>query len=217
MLTLRLPVDDRSRGLAERGADFVMAETFSPIAAAQPPDKEAMAQQLALACRYGGVVERVAARHGMLPSVIAGFCSRRSAWGLDLSPEGVEGTWDLEARAIPREGRQTPLPPDDLGFLRGLMGLDFDRHELARGPQWRDPESNLDAAFGLISDNRTTLRRRTTLQGRGLLRAALAAFECGVARVEHAIRAGLDVDSPTRGCGADVLTRAGFFQAAGWD
>jgi hypothetical protein len=183
-----------------------------------------MGEQLEIACRYGGAVERAAARHGMLPSVIAGLCSRRSGWGLALAPSGVDGTCDVEHRRTITEHRSTPLPPDGLGFARGLTALDFDRHALARGVDWSDPERNIDAACAIIAQSRTTLRRRTTLQGTGLLRAALAAFECGQDQVERALRQGLDVDSVTPGwilgrpgCGQDVLARAGFFRAKGWD
>ncbi|MGI9419566.1 MAG: hypothetical protein ACR2RA_17200, partial [Geminicoccaceae bacterium] len=175
-------------------------------------------------CRYGAMIERVAAKHGTLPSIIAAFCSRRSGWGLKLTPVGVDGTRDFQARPALADTRSSPLPPDGLGFERGLMALDYDRHPLTREARWRDPESNLDAAFALIATFRTMLRRRTTLQGDGLLRASLTAFEHGLDGVERAIRLGLDVDSasPGRscsvgGCGRDVLARAAFFQAEGWD
>ncbi len=236
MLTLRLPIDDLRQGLAECPQPFIACSDIASAGAALPEgdavasgltdlDQEAMAVQLEIACRHGAVVERVAARHGFLPSIIAGFCSRRSNWGQDLSPVGVEGTRDLQPRLVLAEGRRSSLPPDGLGFERGLMGLDFDRHPTAREALWRDPESNIEAAFALITGYRTRLRRRTTLQGSGLLRAALTAFECGLEPVEHALRRGLDVDSPTpgwreagaKGCGRDVMVRAGFFQSEGWD
>lgn len=226
MPTLPSPLDDRYPGLAERlnapflGADALLSGSIRCPAS----DWQSMERQLEIACRHAAAVERIAACHGMLPSIIAGFCSRRSGWGLDLLPVGIDGTRDIQARDVITEERATTLPPDGLGFMRGLMGLDFDRHPLAREGDWRDPERNIEAAFALIACYRTLLRRRTTLQGTGLLRAALTAFECGIERVERAIRHGLDVDSPTvgwspgsSGCGDDVLARASFFQAAGWD
>ena len=218
--------DDRFQGLAERpNAPFFGAEALrSDSIRCRADDWQSMEQQLEVACRYGAMVERVAARHGLLPSIIAGLCSRRSGWGLDLLPVGIDGTCDIQARAVISEERSTPLPADGLGFERGLMGLDFDRHPLAREDGWRDPERNIEAAAALIACCRTLLRRRTTLQGTGLLRASLTAFECGIERVERALRHGLDVDSPSggwspgsSGCGDDVLARASFFQAAGWD
>lgn len=228
MLTLRLPIDDRRQGLAERQDGFITcseSRSAHPFAAGPPRlDPVAMGEQLEIACRYGAVIERVAIRHGLLPSIIAGFCSRRSGFGLDMMPAGVTGTRDFQARPVPSECRDTPLPPDDLGFVRGLMGLDYDRHELARESGWRDPEANVTSAFDIIAAHRTRLRRCTTLQGSGLLRASLTAFECGAGRVQRAVRRGQDVDSPTEGwsqgglgCGADVLARAHFFQSEGWD
>ena len=234
MFTSQPSIDDRCSGLAERPYPFT-AEAVSPSADLSPArhaatglsdmDRAMLEEQLAIACAYGVIVDRVAARHGLTPSIIAGFCSRRSGWGLDLSPVGAEGTRDLAARPANLSCRRTPLPPDGLGFIRGLMGLDYDRHPLAREAAWRDPESNLGAAFSMIAGYRTRLRRVTTLQGSGLMRASLTAFECGIERVERAIRLGQDVDSPTpgwcqiagRGCGRDVLARASFFQGEGWD
>lgn len=227
MLTLRLPSDDYPNGLNEAPSAFRAAAQQGSMSdgLAGPPllDQDAMADQLEIACRHGAIVEWVAARHGFLPSIIAGFCSRRSGWGTTLSPNAVDGTRDTEPR-VACELRDAALPPDGLGFLRGLMGLDHDRHKLARGPLWRDPEQNIETAFALIAGYRTVLRRQTTLQATGLLRASLTAFECGLERVQRAIRQGQDVDSPStgwalsgQGCGRDVLLRAGFFQGEGWD
>lgn len=180
--------------------------------------------QLKAARSYGGVVERIAARFGLLPSIIAGFCSRRTSWGLDLDPKGCEGTGDFQPRATATDPSRCRLPADGLGFIRGLMGLDIDRHGIVSDVPWHDPEANLKAAFDIVLAHQRTLGRRTTLQGTGLLRASLTAFECGILSVERAICAGLDVDSPTsgfvlhgKGCGSDVLARAAFFQAEGWD
>lgn len=233
MLTLRLPDDDRRQGLAERQESFVACNEgqSSPAFAAgsfrldlAALDLTAMSEQLEIACRYGAMIERVAIRHGLLPSVIAGFCSRRSGFGLELTPTGVTGTRDFRARPALTETRDTSLPLDDLGFARGLMGLDYDHHELACERGWRDPEANVTSAFGIIATHRAQLRRCTTLQGTGLLRASLTAFECGIERVQRAVRRGQDVDSPTEGwsqgglgCGADVVARAHFFQGEGWD
>jgi hypothetical protein len=225
MLTLRLPSDDRAGGLAEQPAVFKPSNASSLTSTALAGHgASSMRTQLKAASRHGAIVERIAVRFGLLPSIIAGFCSRRSGWGLDLDPAGVDGTRDFQARASGKGSTLLRLPEDGLGFVRGLMGLDIDRHATASDLQWRDPECNLRAAFEIVLTHQRTLRRRTTLQGAGLLRASMAAFECGLAPVERAIRAGLDVDSPTigfdrlgQGCGSDVLARAVFFQAEGWD
>jgi hypothetical protein len=225
MLTLRLPAQDRAGGLAEQPAVFETFDASSLTSQAVSEQRQrSMQEQLVIASRYGALIERIAVRFGMLPSIVAGFCSRRSGWGLDLDPAGVDGTQDFKPRASATDPCRSRLPEDGLGFMRGLMGLDVDRHGIMSETQWRDPESNLRAAFDIVAMHRRTLRRRTTLQGTGLLRASLAAFECGIGSVEHAIRAGLDVDSPTtgfgrpdQGCGSDVLARAAFFQGEGWD
>jgi hypothetical protein len=51
------------------------------------------------------------------------------------------------------------------------------------------------------------------------MRAAFAAFDCGLEPVQLAVRQGQDVDSPTssQDYGRDILERAGFFRAHGWD
>ena len=63
------------------------------------------------------------------------------------------------------------------------------------------------------------MRRRTVLHGRALLRGALAACSCGAGNVLQALRQGLVLDFYTSGrdYSRDVLSRAGFFQAHGWD
>jgi hypothetical protein len=71
----------------------------------------------------------------------------------------------------------------------------------------------------MLAEARALLRRRTVLHGRALLRGALAAVNCGIGNVLHAIRQGADLDFYTSGrdYSRDVLHRAGFFQAHGWD
>jgi len=228
-----MQIDDRREGLAEHATStFIQAgENGSAsdginrrIIPLFTLNRHELMQELEIASRYGAVIERVAVRHDLLPSVVAGLISRRSGWGRRLSPMGPEGTSDVTPRCLAAGRRNAPLPPDGLGFERGLMGLDYDWHEAARNPDWREPEKNIDAASDIIASHRRLLRRRTTLQGSGVLRASLAAFECGLDRVQRAIRSGQDVDTPTAGrgrvgigCGRDVLTRASFFQSQGWD
>jgi len=57
------------------------------------------------------------------------------------------------------------------------------------------------------------------LHGRALLRGALAACNCGVGNVMRAVQHGLDLDFYTVGrrYADEVLERAGFFEAHGWD
>lgn len=212
MLTSRRSIDDgRANQARERDNLFLLEDDF--------PFDPVMARHLEAACLYGAIIERVACRHGLLPSIIAGLGSRRSGWGLDLSPAGPEGSMDFIPRLHRTPERDQPLPADGAGFSRGLMLLDYDNHELARGRDWRDPEANINAACQMIVDYRRALRRETALRGPGLLRASFAAFNCGLRSVQQAIRDGLDVDHPTTDgdFGRDVLSRASFFQAHGWD
>jgi hypothetical protein len=71
----------------------------------------------------------------------------------------------------------------------------------------------------ILIEAKALLRRRTVLHGRALLRGALAAYNCGTGNVLHALRQGFDLDFYTSGrdYSRDVLNRAGFFQAHGWD
>lgn len=232
MLTSKLQITNKRFGLADRPAFFqpsfpsdqkTVAEPSvfeaNPFAPSLSVDHETLTRHLEAACRYGSIIERVAVRHSLLPSLIAGFGSRQSGWGMDLCPAGPDGSTDFVPRLQPTAWRPTSLPPDGNGFARGLMQLDYDRHEMARNGPWNDAEANIDTACEFVSAYRSQLRRRTTLQGTGLLRAAFAAFESGIERVQRAIRQGLDVDSPTprQRYGRDVMQRAGFFQAQGWD
>ncbi len=221
MLTSSLSANYDDIGLFDDHVNICPAQRFPSVLRHHrySPQDPMMTRHLKAACRFGTIIERVAVRYGLLPSIIAGFGSRQSGWGLDLSPAGSGGAADFAPRPHRTADRQAPLPSDGNGFARGLMLLDYDRYAIARGQEWRDPEANLEAACQAVADHRSCLRKRTTLQGFGLLRAAFAAFECGLERVQQAARLGLDVDSPTSGqdYGRDILDRAGFFQAHGWD
>ncbi len=221
MPTSRLSAHDRHTVLADDDPDIFFSHSRpTPLVQRRSPSgRSTLDQHVEAVCHYGGIIDRVAADCGLLPSVIAGFGSRQSGWGLDLSPLGPFGSTDFAPRHYRTGERQGVLPPDGDGFARGLMQLDYDEHDIARGREWQDPEANIVAACDAIVTNRAYLRKRTMLQGFGLLRAAFAAFDCGLEHVLHATRQGLDVDAVTtnQNFGRDVLERADFFQAHGWD
>lgn len=219
MFASRLPADYDDTDLARANVFPLRHDPFPFCSRRYPPEDLTMTLHLEAACRYGNIIERAAVLHGLLPSIIAGFGSRQSGWGLDLASAGPDGCTDFTPRRHRTRERPGTLPADGDGFARGLMQLDYDRHDIARARGWRDPEANVEAACQAVADHRSQLRRRTTLQGSGLLRAALAAFDCGFERVTHAARQGQDVDSPTsdRNYGRDILQRTSFFQAHGWD
>jgi hypothetical protein len=156
---------------------------------------------------------------GLPPAVIVALGSRESRWGLALSPRGPTGTNDFTPRPFTDRCRDGPLPPDGHGFGRGLMQIDYDAHEFARSGPWHEPDANVRYACSVLLDFRPVLRRRTVLHGDALLRATLAAYNCGLDNVLRAVRQGLDLDFYTAGrdYARELLNRAGFFEAHGWD
>src|SRR5258706_9937784 len=93
------------------------------------------------------------------------------------------------------------------------MQIDFDAHPFARCGAWRDPGANIDYGASVLALALDFLRRRTTLSGDRLLRASIAAYNCGPGNVLRATQVGLDFDYYTSGrnYSADVLNRAGWF------
>ncbi len=221
MLTIRLSAHYECAERTDEGSNILsIHHDPSPLCQQNhPPENPILIPHIEAACGYGSIIERVAMLYGLLPSIIAGFGSRQSGWGLGLSPAGPDGSTDFTPRLHRTSERQSVLPADGAGFARGLMQLDYDQHAIARGRGWQDPEANIAAACKSVVAHRAYLRKRTMLQGFGLLRAAFAAFDCGLEHVQHATRQGLDVDALTsnRDYGRDILERAGFFQAHGWD
>jgi Putative peptidoglycan binding domain/Transglycosylase SLT domain len=189
------------------------------FATTYPLDQPVLLEDLQAAARYGASIIAAATAYGVPPSVIVALGSRESRWGLALSPTGPGGTSDFVARPWLPAHRPQPLPGDGLGFRRGLMQIDYDRHEFARGGDWQSPDANIRYACRVLSETKAQLRRRTVLHGRALLRGALAACNCGVGNVMRAVQHGLDLDFYTIGrrYAAEVLDRAGFFEAHGWD
>ena len=112
-----------------------------------------------------------------------------------------------------------PAATGRLGFWPRPAGHRLRCLRFARTGEWRDPAANIRQGCTLLTDARAILRRRTVLHGRALLRAALAAYNCGIDNVLHAVRQGYDLDFYTSGrdYSRDVVNRAGFFQAHGWD
>jgi hypothetical protein len=218
----------RQRGLQEDGV--VGPATWAALTAEPLPDTghgfgttysksdAALARQLEEIKKYQAVIEKAASKNDLPPALIAGIGSRESHWGLALNPLGPGGTGDRIARRAPTPFRTGPLPPDNCGFGRGLMQIDFDAHDFARTGNWQDPETNICYGVGVLCDARSLLRRKTTLSGTALLRAALAAYNCGAGNVLNAIRNGYDVDFFTAGrdYSRDALSRAGWFQLHGW-
>jgi peptidoglycan hydrolase-like protein with peptidoglycan-binding domain len=183
-----------------------------------PPDAPGMLTQLAAAEACRNAVEAAADKYNVPACVIAGIASRECAWGLQLRPPGAGGTGDFTPRRYPTRYRTGPLPPDEGGFGRGLMQIDYDSHLFARTGAWYDAAANIDQGVMILANSRNLLRRSTVLTEDTLLRAAIAAYNSGVGNVLHALRDGRDVDFYTSGrnYSSDVINRAGWFGGHGW-
>lgn len=181
-------------------------------------DDASLLKQFTEATKYKAFIEEAAAKHGFSPSLIAGIGSRESHWGLALKPVGPAGTGDFAKRKYPTSLRDGPLPPDGGGFGRGLMQIDFDAHEFARTGKWQDPKENIFYGCKVLGDSNDFIQRKANLQGRELLRAALAGYNAGPGNALRAIRDGRDIDFYTTGrdYSQDVINRAGWFQLKGW-
>jgi Putative peptidoglycan binding domain len=189
------------------------------LATTYPLDLPFLLEDLEAAARYGASIVAAAGHFGLAPAVIVGLGSRESRWGLALSPKGPTGSADRTPRPFLGPYRDRALPPDGHGFARGLMQLDYDAEEFARNGPWHEPDANVRQACTVLLEFRPVLRRQTVLRGAALLRAMLAAYNCGLDNVLRAARRGLDLDFYTAGrdYSRDVLNRAGFFEAHGWD
>jgi Putative peptidoglycan binding domain len=192
---------------------------FDRAATTYPLDHPILLEDLEAAARYGASIVAAAGSFGLPPAVIVALGSRESRWGLALSPKGSNGTNDFTPRPFTGPHRNGALPPDGHGFGRGLMQIDYDAHAFARSGPWHEPDANVRYACGALVEFRPVLRRHTVLHGAALLRAMLAAYNCGLDNVLRAARQGLNLDFYTAGrdYSRDVLNRAGFFEAHGWD
>jgi hypothetical protein len=189
--------------------------TFPSTIAANDPGMQA---QLTAANGFRSFIEAAAKQFGFQPCVICGIGSRESGWGLLLKPRGPAGTGDFGPRSPKPPLRPGSMPPDGLGFGRGLMQIDFDSNPLAQTGNWQEPQTNINFGCQLLAHKLAFVRKNSNLQGLMLLRGAIAAYNCGEGAVCKLAAAGLDIDSQTTGhdYSANVLSRAGFFQQHGW-
>jgi hypothetical protein len=188
--------------------------TFPTTIATNDPGMQA---QLTAANSFRPLIEGAAKQFGFQPCIICGIGSRESGWGLLLKPPGPAGTGDRAPRSPKPPLRPGPLPPDGLGFGRGLMQIDFDSNTLAQTGNWQDPQTNINAGCQILAQKLAFVQKHSSLQGLMLLRGAIAAYNCGEGTVCK-LPAGANIDSKTAhgNYSADVLSRAGFFQQHGW-
>ena len=168
------------------------------------------------ASKYAAFIKGSSATHNLAASLICAVGSRESNWGLspDMRPKGPAGTGDW----APRHGK---MPPDGLGWGRGLMQADYAASAFAKDPaEWTDPRQNIE--FGcneLASDFQHYKTRFADLPAEKQLQATIAAYNTGPGNVDRSLSKGRDVDSTTAGhnYSADVLSRAAWFKAKGFD
>jgi soluble lytic murein transglycosylase-like protein len=198
--------------------------SLAPAAAAAPASgsKDAPAAELArdmqVAKTYYGAISQAATQYNLAPSLICAIGSRESNWGQgsDMKPKGPSGTGDWAPRNPQRWGYA--MPPDGLGWGRGLMQVDYAESDFGKTGPWMDPTANI--LFG-SNELATDIKHFTAnpIAGVDPVRAAVAAYNCGPGNVTRAISDGYDVDHYTTGgdYSTDVLERAAWFKANGFD
>jgi hypothetical protein len=101
------------------------------------------AQQIAQAAQESTIEELGPERTAL---ALAWILDRESHGGDALRPPGPGGTGDF----APRAWGSMPMPPDGLGWGRGLMQIDYGAHAFARGNSWSDPNENVKYGAGVL-------------------------------------------------------------------
>lgn len=173
-------------------------------------EKAGLRRQLIESLKYDEYIEEGARIAGVDVSIIWAIGSRESAWGLALRPPGPAGTGDWTKR-------NGALPPDGLGWGRGLMQIDYASHEFARTGAWKNALENILYGSRVLRQSYRHMELRTKLRGRELLRAGIAGYNAGPGAVERVVNAGADCDKFTAhgNYGRNVLERAEWFAMIG--
>lgn len=154
--------------------------------------------------KYLAIATKHCAAHGLNTSVIFGIGYRESLWG-----HALDKSWTGDyIQRRPTKDRPGTLPPDGMGFGRGLMQIDYDAHPFARGSLWRDDERNIAYGCKVLAGNVAYFNKRhPSLSVNTRLRMAVAAYNCGPRRVENAFDTGKDIDFFTahRNYSAEVI------------
>jgi hypothetical protein len=140
----------RPNGLpwAYRAGDETVERAWQPDmrlidAPPETPPVEISGAEVDALNRYLPLVREAGDEFGIDLYILCGIGSRESRWGLALRPPAAHGTGDFSGRTPKRGLREGRLPPDGLGFGRGLLQIDWDAHPFARGDTWRDPRENI--------------------------------------------------------------------------
>jgi hypothetical protein len=203
--------------LAGTMAGFQGANLATPPGSVDASGKE-LARDMQEAKKYLSAIAEAAAKYDVPRSLICAIGSRESNWGQgsDMKPKGPAGTGDWAPRN-PAKWKYA-MPPDGLGWGRGLMPVDYAESDFGKTGNWMDPLANI--LFG-TNELATNIKYFTAHPHAGIdpVRAAVAAYNCGQGNVTKAIDDGFDVDIYTTGhdYSRDVLGRAAWFKANGFD
>ena len=182
---------------------------------------------------YADLIIQVARETGVDPFVIFAIGDRESLWGQALD---ANMTGDHTARASPPW--PYPMPPDGMGWGRGIMQVDYPRNT-REGSDWRDPLTNIRLGVKLYQEKLAEVQAApsgnwnlTPTQAAKLgvpvgtypalavpadlaPQAALAAYNAGTSNVRMAysvaMAMGLDPQSAW-----DALTTGGDYSADAW-
>lgn len=154
------------------------------------------------ALKYRTIIRRVGIVFEIEPSLIAGICSRESAFGLSLHPQGPAGTGDS-------------------GHGHGLMQLDDRWHAaFCATDRWKDPDENINEAVEMVlkPNLNAAIKKLKGASETDRLMVAIAGYNCGFESARRAYRDFKDPDKYTTGgnYALDVLARASFFTTKGW-
>ncbi len=119
---------------------------------------------------YAALILQVAKEKGVDPFLIAAVGQRESGWGryLKLSANGPIGVGPAGAGDwTPRNWTPTPMPPDGLGWGRGLMQLDYLHYKdvFDLGLDWRDPLQNVRTGADRLLSAQRMLSKQTAING----------------------------------------------------
>lgn len=195
----------------------IVAPSVAPPAASSISPSE-LKRDMAEATKYLKAIQEAATKCSLTPSLICAIGSRESNWGQgsDMHPKGPAGTGDWARRDPARWGY--PMPPDGLGWGRGLMQVDYAESDFGKTGPWQDPEANVLFGAEELAGNIDYFKSHPHGSA-DPLQAAIAAYNCGRGNVNRAISNDVDVDAYTTGhdYSRDVTARAAWFKANGFD
>lgn len=114
---------------------------------------------------YAGLILNAANTYGVSPWTLAGIMYRESGGGSALKPKGPGGTGDWTPRRADNSyfkyaNPATGLPPDGLGWGRGLMQHDYGaQNAWVTTHDWADASTNILHAAEILSANKAFFQR----------------------------------------------------------